>query len=158
MGSQTHAPNTAGAWFPKVWKLLPKTYKSAVKAFHTHYYPQCEPGMTHDGIFSADPIRKYVQGVRTWIDKIGKDFRRELWITEIGLVMNEDVRTDPRVTLYPLVVQDAMNGNVERWAWYSENTSDGYATLCEPYSPKQTSLGNVFAAMQSGVYPLKQKV
>lgn len=157
MGSQLHAPGTTSPWFPKVWKSLPKNLKPAIKAFHTHYYPQSDASIGGNDIFSADPIRKYLKTVRTWIDKNAGDFRREFWITEIGLAMEGSVASDPRVTLYPLVVQDAMNGNVERWAWYSQSTSDGYATLCQSYSQTQTALGSVFAAMQSGVYPLKQK-
>jgi hypothetical protein len=157
MGSQMHAPFTSEPWFPAVWALIPANLKPSIRAFHTHYYVQCEAGLTHDDLFSPEPIRRYAKAMRQWLNKNANEMKRELWITEIGLAWNDQLSADPRVTLYPLVVQDAMNGTVDRWAWYSQSTDDGYATLCEPYSSKQTALGQVFSAMQAGLYPIKQK-
>ena len=157
MGSQIHAPGTTSPWFPKVWRLLPKSCKSAVKAFHTHYYAQCEPGLAPNDIFSPVPIRKYVKMIRSGSTRMPGTCDGNYGLLKLDWQWKGLCGMTRAVTLYPLVVQDAMNGTVERWAWYSESTSDGYATLCESYSPKQTALGSVFAAMQSGIYPLKQK-
>jgi hypothetical protein len=155
VGSQLHAVGTADPWFPAVWKLLPANLKPAVRAFHTHYYAQSQQGLSHEQFYSPEPVRKYVNTWRKWMNKNAKEFRRELWMTEIGMVNTPQVLADSRGTLYPLVVQDAMNGVAERWAWYSMSTNDGYATLCEPYAPTQTALGRVFSAIKPGVYPVR---
>lgn len=158
-GSQMHAPNTSTPWFPAVWQLLPAEFKAHVNAVHTHYYPQTERGATHESAFTADPIRKYVKGWRNWLNKNAGDMHRELWVTEIGLNWRDTaLQTEPRLPLYPLLIQEAMNGIVERWAWYSQSKPDGFVTLLEPEASQLTPVGTVFAASQPGIYPVKAKV
>lgn len=156
LGSQLHAAFTSEPWFPAVWALLPEHLKPAIRAFHTHFYAQSQAGLSYDDLFSPEPVQNYVKAWRTWLNKNITDKKRELWISEIGMTWSDQLRADPRVTLYPLVVQNAMNGLADRWAWYGQSAVDGYATLCEQYSPKQTVLGQVFSAMQTGLYPVKQ--
>lgn len=151
-GSQLHAPFTSSAWLPKVWQKLPANLKTKVKAFHTHYYPQSEFGDSPQ-IFSTAPIKAYLTAWRNWMKQNAADQPRQLWVTEIGLIQTNFTRADPRTVLYPVLIQAAMNGLAERWAWYSESTTDGYTTLCEPAGSKVTPHGMVFAAIKPGVYP-----
>lgn len=153
MGSQLHTPNTANPWFPTVWNSISADLKKSVKAFHTHYYAQVETSAP-DRIFSPDSIVQFIKNNRKWINKNAKDTYRELWISEIGLVTDDNIKNDTRLPLYPLVVQNAMNNNAERWAWYSMSVPDGYATLMIPNSGGAlTPLGSVFAGLVPGVYP-----
>ena len=128
-GSQLHAPFTTDPWFPKVWGLLPNNLKPKIQAIHTHYYPQSEVGPDSDLIYSAEPIKKYLKSWRRWIKNHAQDIPRELWVTEIGLIWTATNRSDSRAVLYPMMVQAAMDGLAERWAWYSQSKAEGYATL-----------------------------
>ncbi len=153
-GSQLHAPFTAEPWFPKVWKRFPADLKPAVQAFHTHYYPQVQFGPDSEEIFKPFGIQKYLKAWRKWMKRNSKDQPRQLWLTEIGLVWTDANRSDPRVSLYPLMVQKAVDGLAERWAWYSMSKPDGYVPLYNPYPDGMTTEGQVFAAINPGVYPV----
>lgn len=151
-GSQYHAPFRSSPWLPKVWQKLPLRYQAKVKAFHTHYYPQADFGDTAQ-IYSTAPIKAYLTAWRNWMNRNAGDQPRQLWITEIGLGDSAFTRADSRTVLYPLLVQSAMDGLAERWAWYSESKPDGYVTLCEPGTANVTTHGKVFAALKPGIYP-----
>jgi hypothetical protein len=145
LGSQRHAPGTTSPFFPTVWGSLKLSYRSRIRAFHTHYYAQDAFGDNASKIFSQAPIKAFLKKVRAWMrDASASD--RELWLSEIGLIDSTLTRTDGRAVLYPQTVMQACDGLADRAAWYILKKRDGYIALLDENN-EPTCQGSVFAAL-----------
>lgn len=151
LGSQLHAPGNPygnGIWIQKVWKKIPSTLKTKVKAFHTHYYAQQELGATNPAIYNPVPIQNYLDGWNAYLSTQMADAgARNLWVSEIGLDGNSFTLNDKRSITYPLnVVAPACLGRTQFWAWYGFRSLEPWMCLFDP-SGTITPLGQNLASV-----------